>query len=287
MHQSEDPNLKAMVASCYLDDSGIEDAAQVTVLAGCVLGKDAFLKLSDKWAALLHRFRIESLHMTDFVRPHGKHCSMFPEMKMALFSEVVKIINRQKTYSICASLKNREFREVCSREFGVAPPLSPYSIAFIGVAIRNTRLARDNDWPSHMSYLIDQGNSQASELQLGHSIITGIEKYHRLPFTGSLTFADDARNYALQAADIVAWSSRRRLSGDGLYGEFAPLKKLFEQRFSPDGVSINPHIDYEVTTEMTRRLVRSTFVFSPKADKSTMEQYRKILTGENDGNGKL
>lgn len=280
------PNQQAMVATCYLDDSGIEETAPVTVLAGCVLGKDAFLALSAQWSAMLRKFRINSLHMKDFIRPHGKHCGMFREMKIALFTEAIQIINKRKTYSICTHLQNLVFRELYTNE-GINPPLSPYALAFIGVAIRNTRLARDIEWPDRMPYLVDQGNPHAEQLRFGHFMITQIEKHYQLPFTGSLTFADDETNPALQASDVIAWTSRRQLSGDGLNGEFSPLSRLFEKRYSSRGIAISPHIDYEVTPEMTKHILASSLVSSREAQLQAMERYRRILTGENDGNGRV
>jgi hypothetical protein len=48
---------------------------------------------------------------------------------------------------------------------------------------------------------------------------------------GSLTFETDSNVLALQAADVVAWATRREFSGKGLTGVYEPLRGLFDQSY--------------------------------------------------------
>ena len=42
-----------------------------------------FLDFNNKWEKVLNEFRIEPpLHMTEFIRPYGKHIGMYHELKL-------------------------------------------------------------------------------------------------------------------------------------------------------------------------------------------------------------
>jgi hypothetical protein len=51
-------------------------------------------------------------------------------------------------------------------------------------------------------------------------------------WTGPLTFNTDDRVPALQAADVIAWASRRRDMGK-LNAEFEPLNQVLDDRRAP------------------------------------------------------
>ena len=58
----------AALSTCYLDDSG--EQAKTVILGGCVLDKDAFIRLEKQWANMLHSYRVDGLHMADCSGPH-------------------------------------------------------------------------------------------------------------------------------------------------------------------------------------------------------------------------
>jgi len=144
------------------------------------------------------------------------------------------------------------YAELFSKEFE-RQLLSPYAIAFIGASQWNIKLARANGYPERLAYLMDTGNPYADQIQKGHALQSAIEKLVNAPFTGRLTFENDANNTALQAADVIAWSARRR-SAEGLLNEFAPLEGIFTERFSGDGSLVSPHYKYEVSRDALEQL---------------------------------
>jgi hypothetical protein len=100
MHHSLDPRRLSLALTCYCDDSGSHDESEFAVVGGVLMNKPRFIEFQPEWEKLLREFRIDKLHMVDFVRPYGKHCTMRPEMKKGLFRSVAKIINRYKRYSV-------------------------------------------------------------------------------------------------------------------------------------------------------------------------------------------
>jgi hypothetical protein len=110
-----------MALTCYCDDSGTHRESTYAVVSGIVMKKDGFLGLCEDWSEILREFRIEKIHMTDFVRPFGRYCSMPSEMKIALFTSVAKIILERKSYSISSAVSQRDFDDFvpieAAREF--------------------------------------------------------------------------------------------------------------------------------------------------------------------------
>jgi hypothetical protein len=95
----------------YLDDSGSDARSPLTVIGGPVFSLIQWKEFSKRWSALLKRYPIEEpLHMTDFVRPHGKHSGMLPEIKLNLFMKVGKLIDEHKRYSLSISVRQEDFK---------------------------------------------------------------------------------------------------------------------------------------------------------------------------------
>jgi hypothetical protein len=43
------------------------------ILGGCVLHKESFIRLEQQWSKMLSAYRVNSLHMADFVRLTGRY----------------------------------------------------------------------------------------------------------------------------------------------------------------------------------------------------------------------
>lgn len=251
MHGSDGQYKRMMAATCYLDDSGTED--RTVLLGGCIMGKDSFIRLEKRWLKLLSEFRIESLHMTDFVRPHGQHIGMYPELKVALFTRAAKLIKSLAEYSVSVDVPLDIYRRLFSKEFQ-RNALSPYAMAFIGISQLNLKIARDNGgYPDRLAYLMDTGNPYSGQIQFGHALSSFLERQEGFAFTGRLTFENDLNNAALQAADVISWSVQR-LAVDGLKNEFAPLSELFVKRYTREGLAQSPHYFYSAKPEMLVKL---------------------------------
>ena len=157
----------------------------------------------------------------------GKHIGMHREMKISLFSKVRKIINRHKRYSLCVLVPQLDFRAMLPDE-ACRELIGPYALAFLSAVMFNQVVATKRRLgQTSMSYLVDDGCSGKDQLVAAHSLLLGREIAsggHR--YTGTIEFDTDDRVSALQAADVISWSARRRNLGQ-LTNEFDPLKDLF------------------------------------------------------------
>ena len=76
-----------------------------------------------------------------------------------------------------------------------------------------------------------------------------IEKRNNESFTGPMTADLDDNNYALQAADVIAWSYHRKLESDEFGHDFESLLLILQEqlRLSPDRIKL--HFPVQVPPE--------------------------------------
>jgi len=139
MQGSTDPNRKLVSVTCYLDESATE--GQIALLGGCVLDWNGFRRLDERWTKMLIPYAahgITAIHMTDFVRPHGKHAGLYLEFKLHIFTRIVQIIRSLADYTVSVSILVDAFQRVFSKAPSIEI-LSPYGMAFIGLTQLNIK----------------------------------------------------------------------------------------------------------------------------------------------------
>jgi hypothetical protein len=91
MHHSDKPDRRSAVITCYLDDS---DSEQFGFIGGIVMTKEQYDKLNNARNLLLRKYRLECVHMQDFVRPQGRYVGMHRELKLSLFKDIASFTRR-------------------------------------------------------------------------------------------------------------------------------------------------------------------------------------------------
>ncbi len=104
MQHSDDPKRRATAMTCYCDDSGSHEESKYAAVGGIIMDKKRFVALHFRWYEILKEFRLDKIHMKEFSRPYGKHCTMRREMKIALFESVADAILEFKIYSVSATI---------------------------------------------------------------------------------------------------------------------------------------------------------------------------------------
>src|SRR5580698_4600655 len=90
LQHSEDDDRLVLGLRFYLDDSGSDDGSEMVTCGGLLMTRIDFKHFSARWAKMfeLNKFLGHSLeqplHTSDFVGM-GKHASLRPELKRALF----------------------------------------------------------------------------------------------------------------------------------------------------------------------------------------------------------
>ena len=234
-----------MALTAYYDDSGTDAASPVTVIGGPVMSERAFVEFEEKWSLLLESYEIPPpLHMKDFYQK-GKHGGLSTDIKMELFGKAAGIINEFKLFSLSISVPQQVFNSVLPKEVR-KKLIGPYALAFFCAVLANRDFLNASKLYGNrtISYLVDHGTKERWQLLAAWdavkeaSISQGGSRN-----TGSIAFDTDARISALQAADVVAWSARRRSVNGQLEREFAPLGKVLDE--SPSGSHCHVSIPLE------------------------------------------
>lgn len=228
MHHSDEPSRLSSVVTCYCDDSGSHEEAAVAVVGGLLMNKTGFMAFDSKWNEILHEFRLERIHMNDFVRPNGKHVAMKYEMKIALFNSIVKAILDHRIYTFSVSVPQTDYRSLLSKQI-YREVMGAYTMAFFVTIILNAVTAGFVGYKGRIGYLIDKGSDHHHEqMDAGHTVVLEWEKLRGIESqVGPLASDLDDNNNALQAADVIAWSYHR-MKESSLTDEFVPLLDIFK-----------------------------------------------------------
>jgi hypothetical protein len=234
IHHSRSRGQLVLGLKAYFDDSGSDHRSSVAAIGGPVMSRILFREFGKEWPTMLGAYRIpEPLHMVDFVRPYGKHIGMGHEMKLALFHDVAKIINRHKVYSLSVTISQDDFLDLLGSEVR-RNVIGPYAMAFLYAVVMIRGVWQANKRRFSTGYLIDDGSAHKDQLLAAHSEVMRRERETRsFRYTAAMAFDTDDRVPALQAADVIAWSARRRETTGTLSGEFEPLNELFSKDHPP------------------------------------------------------
>ncbi len=226
MHHSDDPDRQTLAVTCYLDESGTDSHNPQAVVAGILFNKQNFMYFEDQWVELLSRYQISPpLHMNEFVEK-GRFGHIRYKDRFNFFSEAVDLINNCKIYSIAATLNKQEYEGHIHKE--IRKSFSVYGFCFMLLAYINGCQARYMHFKEKIAYLFDNGAQHKNHIIVARDRILEWEKDQAFANNmGSLTFDGDVKISTLQAADIVAWGARRKISNIALHKGFEPIGNLF------------------------------------------------------------
>jgi len=209
--------------TCYIDESGTDSNSSIAVVGGIVLDPPQFFWLDIEWRKCLDKHHIPSpLHMREFGLC-GKFKDLRSEERRALFTDISRIINDCKTFSIASVLSAEQYRII----FAGLSEFSMYGACFTNLVMLNGIHARREMYPHNIGYLLDSGNQYKHDVLEAHAIM--LRRMDEIPLNvGDLAFDSDEVVSALQAADVVSWSVRRQ-GASKLKSGFEPLAGLFHE----------------------------------------------------------
>jgi hypothetical protein len=189
----------------------------MAVVGGLLLRPEDFFWLDVEWRRVQSKHGIMyPVHMREFT-PNGVFRGISAAERRRLFVDLVRIINEHKLASVAATLVTATYRRV----FNGITNLSMYGACFAQLALMNDVEARLNDYHEPIPYVLDDGNPYKKDIIEARGTLA-------LPSLETIEFCSDASLCALQAADVVSWSVRRKLAGRFL-SEFEPLLGLFDK----------------------------------------------------------
>jgi hypothetical protein len=159
--------VESQVFTCYLDESGTDqNDSQVAVLGGLLLKMSQSYWLGEELHNCLSKHNIPwPLHMHEFGR-HGKLREVNSEDRRALFSDLVRVINDNKFYSVASTLSPDKYKQA----FNGLTELSMYGASFVQVAMINGVKLRNGGSKDPVRYRHDDGNRYEKQIVEGHAI---------------------------------------------------------------------------------------------------------------------
>ena len=245
MHRSYLPNNATMALTAYFDDSGSDTASAITVIGGPVMSRQACLEFQSEWSQMLDLYDIlHPLHMKDFPQG-GKHARLPKGIKSEMFGKAARIINGFKLFSISIGVPQPEFNATLPEKVRKRL-IGPYALAFFCAVLANRSICDQSALYGEqaISYLVDDGSVGKGQLMKAHTEIVKLEtSTGGVRNTGSIDFDVDDQVSALQAADVVAWASRRKAVYGQLRGDFVPLEEVLSG--PPNGSHVHIPIPLE------------------------------------------
>ena len=181
---------------------------------------------------MLAAYKVEPpLHISDFIGM-GKYAIWYPEFKRALFREVSSLINLYKLYSVSIAVSQTDFKNELDEDVR-KKLIGPYAFAFFAIVLANWTVSeKQRSGPFKVSYLIDTGFGHQQQLVDAHRLVQGLERQRgEFLYTGALAFDADDGIPALQAADAIAWASRKLEQLGTLPEGFEPLAEALSEDF--------------------------------------------------------
>lgn len=193
--------------ACYLDDSG-EDSEPIITLAG-------YLSLAHQWVEfefearkLFDSYKIDFLHTVDFYHARGQFLGWDRDRKLQFAKSFYGILANRVAYGFEFSVLKSRFAE---RKKGknLKREGSPMGFCFRGILDRMVKHP-GVEWAStlpgvDLSFIVEAGQKNQGDTLARFKAIKQMapEKF------GSIAFEDKKKFIALQAADFLAFYTRR------------------------------------------------------------------------------
>jgi len=222
MHRDTDkPESKTASLRLYMDESGGADTLHA-VVGGVLIYRRGFLEFEEAWDRLLAEYCIGGIHMKEFGEPDSELSKLSSCKRHDLFIEACSLIDKYRAVTIVATLSNQEYVDNVPQE--VRRKFSLYGMLFNLTVVMNHKLAEFNKHDDPIPIILDAGNPHKKHVVSAHEfMLKRFQKIAGYIHLGALAFDDDKVLNILQAADIVAWGTRRRICGFPFGYGFSPI----------------------------------------------------------------
>jgi hypothetical protein len=241
LHHSDDESRVATMLGSYYDESAVDGSGPVSAIGGLGLLHSNYTWLEIEWNECLAKNEIKQgyLHMKDF----GEHglLSDYPSAKRhKLFLGLTKIINEHKQFSIGSTLSPGEYQNHFSFMSKKGPAasrrLSIHSMCFLHAAVTQNGWADAARYESDIPFMLDEGCPDWADVKIAHRYLREEYPADEAPFpnrAGGLTWENDKKFPSLQAADVIAWTVRRKAANGQFNFGYEPLIEILDEFHYP------------------------------------------------------
>jgi len=212
----------------YFDESGKKSDHPVVTFAGVFAQQEKFEGFNTEWKGLLGQYGIKSIHMKEVSNLKKAVGSMGAgQTFLKRINSLVPFadcINQHLELGLIQAWDVKGFLAMDQKvKKGLGNPSDPYYLAFARAIAELVDYVGPND---ELKLVCDHDSETASECDLHYKAICAIDEEISRKVV-SLSFADDELVPPLQAADMVAYLSRRE-ARFMFYGEDYGFRPLFD-----------------------------------------------------------
>ncbi len=189
----------------YFDESGSHDDSALLCVAGYIIEKNAAIKLTDAWRAVLTEHKIPYFRMSDCAHGNGPFKGMTKQHRLEIEVMMIGIIKRYTACGLAVTVNSDEFTKQMPKHRLIGGPYTFCAhvlIGGIGVFIEEADKTARID---KMAYFFEAGHGSRSETD---RVIREMFRPGRIRddyrYSGH-AFVLKEQTPAVQAADLLAW----------------------------------------------------------------------------------
>ena len=202
----------------YIDDSQSNTGNRRLVLAAYVASAEDWQRFADEWDAVLQRDpAIEYFKMVEAQNLRGQFKGWSHKKRTAKLTALAEVIGSLRPLSVDCSVSVKHFNDVLKPHapYGLS---SPYFPLVFGLTCGVARACHALGARLSCDFIFDKQDNVSKHVLLFWDQIVCQQEYDWRPLINSSPiFRDDKEFVVLQAADMLAWHTRREF--DGTYPE--------------------------------------------------------------------
>lgn len=200
----------AMLAfGAYFDESYSTDEPRVMAIGGYLSPIEQWERFGAEWSGFFQEFAIQNpFHMTDFMAGRGQFFGWPATKRTRCMQWLAGIIVRRAHYRASVSLEIAAYEDVF-RDSAVGP----YAFCVVQWMQEAFRFLDRHNTSGQIAYVFESGSGFGGQIFAALDWIKKRRVYKGRYRLHSFTFADKRDALPLQAADILAWGTRRHTAG--------------------------------------------------------------------------
>jgi len=199
-------SLIFMQQAAYCDESGKHDQAECFVMSGMVTHD--WDRLSDEWSSALKDMGIQCFHAADCEKQHGEFEGLSLERCEAIQDRLIRVMIRSKIPAVTTFIRRDGYEAVKHRLRTVAKYKSIYFLGFEAAIVNMLHLAKN----SEVAFIFDRQREYQGRAKELYDLLTQHPTFPHASRLGALTFEAKDRAIPLQAVDLFAYESYRRIT---------------------------------------------------------------------------
>lgn len=190
-----------------MDESGTDGRSPKLCVGGYLFIDRQARRFSTQWSKTLAKRGISCFHMTDCTNRRGEFSGWTSDECLDLEKELIKKIRQRSLYGFAVSLNESEYNEHLAGRNGLPNDAYPFACFAILGMIR--RWAYRTGFAGDIAYFFEAGHQDEGKANAYLNWIFDSPNTRTDFLHVSHTFIDKEKAPPLQAADLLAWHTRK------------------------------------------------------------------------------